>query len=48
MAGAGEKLARLVAQGVVDPQITRVMGLADVPQDLREAEAGRTQGKVVI
>lgn len=45
---AGEVLAGWVAEGRIDPQITRVISLDEVPAALREAEAGHTQGKVVI
>lgn len=48
IARAGEALARSVAEGRIDPQITRMISLDEVPTALREAEAGHTQGKVVI
>lgn len=48
IARAGETLALAVAQGRIDPQITRIISLDEVPAALREAEAGHTQGKVVI
>lgn len=48
IARAGETLAQAVAQGRIDPQITRIISLDEVPAALREAEAGHTQGKVVI
>lgn len=48
IARAGETLARSVAEGRIDPQITRIISLDEVPTALREAEAGYTQGKVVI
>lgn len=45
---AGEIVAGWVADGLVDPVITRTVSLEQAPHALREAEAGATQGKVVI
>lgn len=48
IARAGETLAHWVAAGEIDPQISRVIGFDDLPQALRMAEGGATQGKVVV
>jgi NADPH:quinone reductase-like Zn-dependent oxidoreductase len=48
LARAGETVAGWVAAGRLDPQIHRTINLDEVPEALREAEAGTTQGKVVI
>jgi len=48
LARAGETVAGWVADGRLDSQIHRTIDLGDVPEALREAEAGTTQGKVAI
>lgn len=48
IARAGETVAQWVADGSIDPQVMRIISLEEVPTALREAESGRTQGKVVI
>ncbi|MCC6219064.1 MAG: zinc-binding dehydrogenase [Aquabacterium sp.] len=45
---AGETVATWVAEGMLDPQVARVISLAEVPDALRETGAGLNQGKVVI
>ena len=48
IARAGELLAQWVADGEIDPQISRVIALDELPLALREAAQGRTQGKIVV
>ena len=45
---AGETVASWVSNGGLDPQIARVISLAEAPAALRETGAGLNQGKVVI
>lgn len=45
---AGETVASWVADGRLDPQVSRVISLAEVPEALRATGAGLNQGKVVI
>lgn len=45
---AGETVAARVADGRLDPQVTRVISLAEAPDALRDTGAGLNQGKVVI
>lgn len=48
IARAGETLAAWVADGLIQPQIQRVIALEDVPTALRQLGQGSTQGKVVV
>lgn len=48
IAKGGEYMAQLMADGKIDPMITKVISLEELPTALREAEKGRTQGKVVV
>lgn len=48
IARGGEFMAQQMADGRLDPMISQVIPLEDVPNALRSAEAGKTQGKVVI
>lgn len=48
LALAGETVAGWVAGGQLDPQISRTIDLDAVPEALRLAERGTTQGKVVV
>ena len=41
-------MAKWMADGRLDPMISQVIPLASVPDALRAAEGGKTQGKVVI
>lgn len=45
---AGETVASWVADGRLDPQVSRVISLAEVPEALRATGAGANQGKVVV
>lgn len=45
---AGETVASWVANGRLDPQVSRVISLAEVHEALRATGAGLNQGKVVI
>lgn len=48
IARGGTFMAQRMADGRLDPMISQVIPLEDVPDALRLAEAGKTQGKVVI
>ena len=48
VARGGEFMAKRMADCRLDPMISQVIPLEDVPNALRSAEAGKTQGKVVI
>lgn len=48
IARGGELMAKWMADGRLDPMISQVIPLASVPDALRAAEGGKTQGKVVI
>lgn len=48
IARGGAFMAQRMADGRLDPMISQVIQLEDVPDALRLSEAGKTQGKVVI
>ena len=43
-----EVLAKMIEQGSIKPVIDRTVSLADLPNAMRDLEAGRVRGKVVV
>ena len=41
-------LAKMIEQGAIKPVIDRTCSLADLPDAMRDLEAGRVRGKVVV
>lgn len=48
IARGGEFMAQLMSVGKIDPMVSHVIPLDGVPNALRDAEVGKTQGKVVV
>jgi D-arabinose 1-dehydrogenase-like Zn-dependent alcohol dehydrogenase len=43
-----DRLAKLAASGDVTPRIERSYSLADVPDGVRQLEAGKVRGQIVV